>query len=108
MSTPAKNLLWIPGPTEVRPEILAECARPMIGHRSKAMTSLYERIDPHLKLAFGLTDGSSAQIAVHTCAGTGLMESSLLGVGQRVLCVVNRAFSKRYHDIAVALGKDVV
>jgi len=108
MSNPAKNLLWIPGPTEVRPEILAECARPMIGHRSKAMTSLYERIDPHLKLAFGLADGSGAQVAVHTCAGTGLMESSLLGVGPRVLCVTNGSFSKRYHDIAVALGKDVV
>jgi aspartate aminotransferase-like enzyme len=108
MPNPAKNVLWIPGPTEVRPEILAECARPMIGHRSKSMTALYERIDPHLKLAFGLPDGSSAQVAVHTCAGTGLMESSLLGVGQRVLCVVNGSFSKRYHDIAVALGKDVV
>ncbi len=108
MSTPVKNLLWIPGPTEVRPEILAECARPMIGHRSKAMTALYERIDPHLQLAFGLADGSSAQVAVHTCAGTGLMESSLLGVGPRVLCVTNGSFSKRFHDIAVALGKDVV
>ncbi len=28
--------LWIPGPTEVRREILAECARPMIGHRGSA------------------------------------------------------------------------
>lgn len=108
MTTPAKPILWIPGPTEVRPEILAECSRPMIGHRSKAMTVLQERLDPHLELAFGLADGSDASVAVHTCAGTGLMESSLLGVGPRVLCVVNGAFSKRFHEIAVALGKDAV
>jgi aspartate aminotransferase-like enzyme len=108
MTKPARPILWIPGPTEVRPEILAECARPMIGHRSKAMTMLQERLDPHLKLAFGLADGSTASVAVHTCAGTGLMESSLLGVGPRVLCIVNGSFSKRFHEIAVALGKDAV
>ncbi len=108
MTTPAKPILWIPGPTEVRPAILAECARPMIGHRSKAMTTLMERLDPHLRFAFGLKDGSDASVAVHTCAGTGLMESSLLGVGPRVLCVVNGSFSKRFHEIAVALGKDAV
>lgn len=108
MTTPVKPILWIPGPTEVRPEILAECSRPMIGHRSKAMTVLQERLDPHLRLAFGLKDGSDASVAVHTCAGTGLMESSLLGVGPRVLCIVNGAFSKRFHEIAVALGKDAV
>jgi aspartate aminotransferase-like enzyme len=106
--TTKKPILWIPGPTEVRPEILAECARPMIGHRSKAMTTLQERLDPHLAFAFGLKDDSDASVAVHTCAGTGLMESSLLGVGRRVLCVVNGSFSKRYHEIAVALGKDAV
>lgn len=108
MTKPAKTILWIPGPTEVRPEILAECARPMIGHRSKAMTTLTERLDPHLRFAFGLADASTASVAVHTCAGTGLMEASLLGVGKRVLCIVNGSFSKRYHEIAVALGKDAV
>ena len=34
--------LWIPGPTYVRPEILAECTKPMIGHRSAEMTELVE------------------------------------------------------------------
>ncbi|MBL8857242.1 MAG: alanine--glyoxylate aminotransferase family protein [Planctomycetes bacterium] len=104
----AKNILWIPGPTEVRPEILAECARPMIGHRSKAMTALTERLDPHLKLAFGLAQGSTAHVAVHTCAATGMMESSLRGVGPKVLCLVNGSFSKRFAEIAEQVGKTVV
>jgi len=100
--------LWIPGPTEVRREILAECARPMIGHRGSAMTALIERMDPGLKLAFGLAAESTAHVAVHTCSATGIMEASLKGVGPRVLCAVNGAFSKRWHEIAGTLGKDAV
>lgn len=98
--------LWIPGPTEVRREILAECARPMIGHRSKAMTALIERLDPGLRLAFGLADGSRAHVAVHTTSATGLMEAALKGVGPRVLSLVNGSFSKRWFEIAGLLGKD--
>jgi aspartate aminotransferase-like enzyme len=100
-----KTILWIPGPTEVRAEILAECARPMIGHRGKAMSALIERLDPGLALAFGLGDRSSARVAVHTTSATGLMEAALKGVGPRVLCVVNGAFSKRWLEIAELLGK---
>jgi len=100
--------LWIPGPTHVRPEILSECARPMIGHRGAAMTALIERLDPGLRLAFGLSEESSAHVAVHTCSATGLMEGSLRGVGRRVLCVVNGAFSKRWLEIAQLVGKDAV
>ncbi|MBI5433351.1 MAG: alanine--glyoxylate aminotransferase family protein [Planctomycetes bacterium] len=98
-------MLWIPGPTEVRPEILAECARPQISHRGKEMDALSARIDPHLRLAFGLAESSNAQVAVHTCSGTGLMEAALHGVGPRTLHLVNGAFSKRWHEVALALGK---
>jgi aspartate aminotransferase-like enzyme len=100
--------LWIPGPTEVRREILAECARPMIGHRGAAMTALIERLDPGLRLAFGLDEGSDAHVAVHTTSATGIMEASLKGVGPRVLCAVNGAFSKRWFEIAGLVGKDTV
>ncbi len=103
----SENVLWIPGPTQVRKEILAECARPMIGHRSKAMTALTERLDPGLKLAFGLAPNSSAHVAVHTTSATGLMESALRGAGPRVLALVNGAFSKRFAEIAKLVGKEV-
>src|SRR5262249_30518810 len=99
--------LWIPGPTHVRPEVLAEQTKPMIGHRSKAMTELIERLDPHLRLAFGLAEGSSATVAVGSHSATGMMEGSLLGVGPRQLAVVNGAFSKRWAKIGRILGKDV-
>jgi aspartate aminotransferase-like enzyme len=98
--------LWIPGPTFVRPEILFECARPMIGHRTVAMAALIERIDPHLRLAFGLSSGSRAQVAVHTCSATGMMESALRGAGPRTLALVAGAFGRRWFEIARALGKE--
>ena len=97
--------LWIPGPTQVRPELLAECARPMIGHRSSGMTRLIERLDPHLVQAFGLRPGSAAQVGVHTVSATGFMEACLLGCGPRVLVLVTGAFGQRWHEIAERLGK---
>lgn len=100
--------LWIPGPTEVRAELLRECARPMIGHRSGAFAALHDAIDPHLRLAFGLEAASPSQVAVHTTSATGLMEGCLHGVGKRVLCVVNGSFSKRWFEIARTLGLDAV
>ena len=99
--------LWIPGPTEVRADILREMTLPMIGHRSGAMVELIDRIDPPLSNAFGLAPNSSSTVAVGNHSGTGMMEAGLRGVGERVLCVVNGAFSKRWRDIAQVLGKDV-
>lgn len=99
--------LWIPGPTYVRPEILAELARPMIGHRGKAMDELHERIDPHLRLAFGLAPDSPSKVAVHTCSGTGLMEMAVQGAGPRILSVVNGAFSERFAKVAESIGRTV-
>lgn len=100
--------LWIPGPTQVRPELLAECAKPMIGHRSQAMEQWIARLDPHLQLAFGLAPASDAVVGVHTSSATGLMEGGLLGCGARVLALVTGAFGARWAEIADLLGKDVV
>ncbi|MFT5048963.1 MAG: aspartate aminotransferase-like enzyme [Chlamydiales bacterium] len=100
-------MLWIPGPTEVRPELLAECARPMIGHRSPKMVETIERLDPGLRLAFGLAPDSTASVAVHSASATAMMEAGLRGVGEHVICMVNGAFSKRWSQIAGSLGKQV-
>ena len=99
--------LWIPGPTQVRPERLRGGARPAIGHRTQDMVALIERIDPHLRTAFGLAEGSDAHVCVHTCSGSGLMEMALLGVGRRVLSVVNGAFSERWAKVGESLGREV-
>jgi aspartate aminotransferase-like enzyme len=99
--------LWIPGPTEVRPAILAEMARPMIGHRSKAMSELIASLDPGLRHAFGLWDDTTAHVGVADVSASGMMEAALHGAGARVLSIVGGAFAQRWADIGVLLGKDV-
>lgn len=99
--------LWIPGPTQVRPELLAEMAGPMIGHRSKEMTELVASVDPGLHKAFGLWDDTTAHVGVANHSATGMMEAALHGAGDRVLCLVAGAFAKRWADIARILGKNV-
>ena len=99
-------MLWIPGPTEVRPELLQELTRPMIGHRSQEMTELVERTDPGLRFAFGTEASSGSAVAVGTHSATAMMEGALSGVGPRVLSIVNGAFSKRWGQIATCMQKD--
>src|SRR5262245_61219681 len=93
-----------PGPTWVRPEILEEMARPMIGHRSAEFRELFARIVPRLKTLFG-----TAQDAfVATCSGTAMMEAALLNTAkQRVLVTTCGAFSERWLAIAEGLGLEV-
>jgi len=41
--------LFIPGPTEVAPEVLAKMATPMIGHRSKDASALQREISDKMR-----------------------------------------------------------
>src|SRR6186997_2966705 len=97
------DILYIPGPTEVRPEILAEMARPLIGHRSGACKELVLRIAQKLSPVFG-----TAQPALfETCPATALMEAAMRNlVRKRVLVLACGAFSERWHQIALSCGKE--
>lgn len=99
--------LWIPGPTFVRPEIFAASTVPMIGHRTAACRDLIARLDPGLKLAFGVDAELTSIVAAHTTSASGLMEACLRGIGDRVLAIVGGAFGERWATIAESLGKQV-
>lgn len=107
-----RRSLWIPGPTEVRPELLAECARPMFGHRSPEMDDVLARIDAHLPTLFGLAPGSGSRCAVHSCTASGLMEAALRGAvdarGGRIVCLVNGSFSARFAEMCAGLALEHV
>ncbi len=60
---------FIPGPTWVRPAILQEMTRPMIGHRSPEFRDLFRVITADLKPLFA----TSQDTFVVTCSGTALM-----------------------------------
>ncbi len=96
--------LFIPGPTEVREDILQAQAKPMIGHRSKDFSALYEGIVNKIKKALNTQN----HVIVFTSSGTGIMEGSIRNcVYKDVLCCVNGAFSDRWAKIAKACGKNV-
>ncbi len=95
--------LFIPGPTEVRGEILDVLKTPMIGHRSKDFSRLLEEVTLKLQKLF-YTEG---RVFVSTSASTGIMEGAVRNcVKRRCLCCVCGAFSDRWEKIARANGKE--
>jgi predicted phosphoserine aminotransferase len=98
--------LVIPGPVEVRPEILDAQSEWMIGHRSTAFAELFARLQTKLKLAF-LTQ---YRVFVSGSSGTGLWEGAsrnCIRDGKKVLHLVGGAFSERWADVSRLNGKDV-
>ena len=49
MSDTVFGTFFIPGPTEIRPEILAEMTRPVMGHRGKEFEGMFARIEAGLR-----------------------------------------------------------
>jgi aspartate aminotransferase-like enzyme len=95
---------FIPGPTAVRPEILAAQARPMIPHRGAEMHTILERVHAGLQPLFG----THGPVYVATCAATGLMEAAIRsGSRRRVLSLVSGAFGERFARIAESCAREV-
>jgi predicted phosphoserine aminotransferase len=93
--------LFIPGPTDVAPEILAAQAQPMIGHRSQAFSELFGRIQPKLRQVFA----TQHRVLVTASSGSGLQEAAVRNcVARRLLVCVNGAFSERWYAVAGANG----
>jgi len=98
---PSFGRFFLPGPTEVHPDILAAQTRPMIGHRGKAMEQLIAQMMPGLMRLFRTT----RPVYICSSSATGLMEASVRNCARRrVLSLVNGAFSERFFKIAQANG----
>ena len=96
--------LFIPGPTEVRPEILDAQSQWMIGHRMPECADLIGSIKPKLSQVFY----TSQTVLISASSGTGLWEAAIRNcVGKKVLTCVNGAFAKRFSDVAALNGKDL-
>ncbi|MBW7934669.1 MAG: alanine--glyoxylate aminotransferase family protein [Gemmatimonadaceae bacterium] len=95
---------FLPGPTEVRPEILAAMTRPMISHRSPEFEALYAHCDEGLRRVFR----TSRPVFISSSSATGLMEAAIRNApAGPILSLVNGAFSARFADIARACGRTV-
>ena len=101
---PASGTFFLPGPTEVRPEVLAAMTGPMMPHRGAAFEALLARVDAQLRPVFR----TARPVYVATASATGLMEAALrCAPPGAVLALVNGAFSERFAHIAAACGREV-
>ncbi len=97
------TILFTPGPTEVSAPILAELARPIIGHRGEEMQAIIAGIRPRARRLFGAPDDH--EIFLSGSSATGLWEAAIRNtVARRLLVLTNGAFSERFHEVALACG----
>lgn len=96
--------LFIPGPVDVRQEVLDAFATPMIGHRTKDISALQENISLNLQKLF-YTENT---ILLSTSSGTGLMEGAIRSfTAKRAVVFSVGAFGNRWAQLAESNGVPV-
>jgi aspartate aminotransferase-like enzyme len=94
--------LFIPGPTEVKDDVLQKMATMMIGHRDKDYSTLQASVMSRLQQALFTKN----HIIVSTSSGTGLMEAAIRNFSKkRILSTNCGAFSKRWASMCSENGK---
>lgn len=93
--------LFIPGPVEVRDDVLQKMATPMIGHRTKDASVLQRGISEKLqKLMY-----TKNTILLSTSSGSGLMEGAVRSCTAKRAAVFSvGAFGDRWYKMAVSNG----
>lgn len=104
MSSPNFGTFFIPGPTEVRGEILQAMARPLISHRGPDFEAMFARIEAGLRDVF-LT---ARPVYIGATSATGFMEMAIRNTPPgKILSLVNGAFSERFARIAESCAREV-
>lgn len=97
--------LFIPGPTNVRPEVLEAQTEAMIGHRTAEFESLFAEIEDKMKQLYF----TESRVYISASSGSGMQEAAIRnGVQKRVVNFVNGAFSKRWHEVSTGCGKEAI
>lgn len=91
--------LFIPGPVDVREDVLQKLATQQIGHRTKEASALQRSISEKLQKVF-YTDN---QILLSTSSGSGLMEGAIRSFTRKRAAVFSvGAFGDRWYKMAKA------
>ena len=97
--------LFIPGPTDVLPDVLAAQTAPMIGHRSDEFESLFAKVEAQLQALYYTQN----RVYIVAASGSAMHEASIRNcVRGRVLNFVNGAFSQRWHDASKGCDKQTI
>ena len=95
--------LFIPGPTNVHPEVLAKMGTPPIGHRTPEASALQKNISEKLQKLFYTKN----KIILSTSSGTGLLEGAVRSLTLKKVIVFSvGAFGLRWHKIISQCGID--
>lgn len=90
--------LFIPGPVEVKEDVLQKMATPMIGHRTKDASKLQRDISEKMMKLFYTEN----QVLLSTTSGSGLMEGAIRScTNKRAAVFAVGAFGKRWYEMAV-------
>ncbi len=93
--------LFIPGPIDVREDVLQKMATPQIGHRTKDATALQKSISEKLQKLFY----TEKTIILSTSSGSGLMEGAIRCCTRKRAAVFSvGAFGDRWYKMAKANG----
>ncbi|MBW8012763.1 MAG: alanine--glyoxylate aminotransferase family protein [Chloroflexi bacterium] len=96
--------LFVPGPVNVHPDVLAAMTQPMLPHRSTEFETIFHRAENKTRKVFY----SQHRVFLTASTGTGLQEAAVRNfVDGSMLACVNGAFGKRWYTVASANGKQV-
>lgn len=96
--------MFIPGPVDVDPALLAAQAQPMLPHRSQEFESLFRNASQKAQSLF-YTD---SRVFITASSGSGLQEAAVRNFAQRrILACTNGAFAGRWFEVAASNGKQV-
>src|SRR3954464_8128765 len=104
MSDVEFGTFFVPGPTEIRPALLAQMTRPVMGHRGRAFEAMFARIEAGLHDIF-LT---GRPVYIGAASATGFMEMAIRNLPEGpILSLVNGGFSERFAQVAESCERQV-
>jgi len=98
-----RNLIMLPGPTNVPDRVMRAMMKPIINHRGPDFASLYESIEENLKYVFQTKN----DVFVLTSSGTGGVTcavGNIVNPGDKIITPVYGVFSERLKEKVVSFG----
>ncbi|MFI5449632.1 MAG: hypothetical protein ACHQ03_07705 [Candidatus Bathyarchaeia archaeon] len=101
-----RDLLMVPGPTNVDPRVLRSMARPTISHTSAAFATVFKETATDLGKIFQ-TKGTILPLAGTGTLGAEVALSNIIEPGDKVLSISAGYFGDRLAEISNNLGANV-
>lgn len=94
--------MFVPGPVDVDPQVLAAQNQPMLPHRSPEFETIFQRVADKARTLFY----TQYRVFLTASSGTGLQEAAVRNLAkENILACVNGAFSQRWYTVATSNGK---